>query len=124
MATNGSFHWNELMTRDAEAAKRFYGGHLGWALAAMDQGEGATYWVANVGQEPVAGIYQLGKDDQDTPESWFAYVAVTDPATALARPGGRAPREGGGVSDASRLPCRVSPPSPSSTTMPATRWAG
>ena len=93
MATNGSFYWNELMTRDAEAAKRFYGATLGWTFEAMDQGEGATYWVAKVGEESVAGIYQLGSDDQDTGEGWFAYVAVTDLPTALAR----ATSEGGEV---------------------------
>ena len=37
MATNGTFHWNELMTRNAEAAKRFYGATLGWTFEAMDQ---------------------------------------------------------------------------------------
>ena len=94
MATNGTFHWNELMTRNAEAAKRFYGATLGWTFEAMDQDGGApTYWVAQVGGEPVAGIFQLGKDDQDTDEGWFAYVAVTDLSTALAR----ATSEGGEV---------------------------
>jgi predicted enzyme related to lactoylglutathione lyase len=93
MAANGNFHWNELMTRDATAAKRFYGATLGWTFEAMEPGEGATYWVANVGGQPVAGIYQLGADDKDTPEGWFAYVAVTDLSTALAR----ATSEGGEV---------------------------
>ena len=45
------------------------------------------------GGEPVAGIFQLGNDDQDTDEGWFAYVAVTDLSTALAR----ATSEGGEV---------------------------
>ena len=93
MATNGSFYWNELMTRDAEAAKRFYGATLGWTFEAMDQGGGATYWLAKVGAESVAGIYQLGNDDQGTAEGWFAYVAITDLSTALAR----ATSEGGEV---------------------------
>ena len=39
MATNGSFYWNELMTRDAEAAKKFYGATLGWTFEAMEQGD-------------------------------------------------------------------------------------
>jgi len=93
MATNGSFYWNELMTHDAEAAKKFYGATLGWTFEAMDQGEGATYWVAKVGDESVAGIYSIGADDQDTGEGWFAYVAVNDLSTALAR----ATSEGGQV---------------------------
>jgi predicted enzyme related to lactoylglutathione lyase len=93
MFTNGSFYWNELMTRDAEAAKRFYGETLGWTFEAMDQGEGAAYWVGKVGDESVAGIYQIAADDQETGEGWFAYVAVNDLPTALAR----ATSEGGEV---------------------------
>jgi len=94
MWSNGSFYWNELMTRDAEAAKRFYGGTLGWTFEAMEaEGGPVTYWVAKVGDEAVAGIYQLGSDDEGTSEGWFAYVAVKDLSTALAR----ATSEGGEV---------------------------
>src|SRR5436305_14039440 len=85
MATNGGFYWNELMTRDAEAAKKFYGATLGWTFEAMEQGEGATYWVAKVGDESVAGIYTLEPDDQENGEGWFAYVAVRDLCGALDR---------------------------------------
>ena len=56
MATNGSFNWNELMVRDVEAAKRFYGATLGWTFEAMEGGDGPTYWIAKVGDESVAGI--------------------------------------------------------------------
>jgi len=93
MATNGSFYWNELMTKDAEGAKKFYGATLGWTFESMDQGEGATYWIAKVGDESVAGIYTIDANDQETGEGWFAYVAVNDLATALAR----ATSEGGAV---------------------------
>jgi predicted enzyme related to lactoylglutathione lyase len=95
MATNGSFYWNELMTRDAEAAKKFYGATLGWTFEAMDQ-DGSTYWIAKVGDESVAGIYTIEANDQETSEGWFAYVAVTDLSTALARAttgGGQVVRE-------------------------------
>src|SRR5262249_51746319 len=78
MAANGSFYRNELMTRDAEAAKKFYGATLGWTFEPMGQGEGATYWVAKVGEESVAGIYTIEPNDQDTGEGWFCYVAVDD----------------------------------------------
>jgi predicted enzyme related to lactoylglutathione lyase len=92
MATNGSFYWNELMTRDAEKAKNFYGATLGWTFEPMDGG-GPTYWVAKVGDESVAGIYSIDASDQETGEGWFAYVAVNDLSTALAR----ATSEGGEV---------------------------
>lgn len=94
MATNGSFYWNELMTRDAEAAKKFYGATLGWTFEPMEQGEGPpSYWLAKVGEEVVAGIYTIDGNDQDTNEGWFCYVAVDDLAGALAR----ATMEGGEV---------------------------
>ncbi len=32
MWSHGSFYWNELMTRDVEAAKKFYGLDAGLAL--------------------------------------------------------------------------------------------
>ena len=90
MFQDASFYWNELMTRDAEAAKKFYGATLGWTFEAM---EGAAYWVAKVGDESVAGIYQMGADDDENDQGWFAYVAVTVLSTALAR----ATSEGGEV---------------------------
>src|SRR4029079_11603388 len=93
MATNGSFYWNELMTRDAEAAKKFYGATLGWTFEPMEQGEGATYGVAKVGEESVAGIYTIEPNDEETGEGWFCYVAVDDLSGALAR----ASMEGGEV---------------------------
>jgi predicted enzyme related to lactoylglutathione lyase len=95
MWSNGSFYWNELMTRDAEAAKRFYGATLGWTFEPMQSEGGPTnYWVAKSGDEPVAGIMQLdGTDDAEASEGWFGYVAVKDLSTALAR----ATSEGGAV---------------------------
>ena len=32
---HGTFHWNELRTRDAERAKRFYQDTVGWSFEAM-----------------------------------------------------------------------------------------
>ena len=43
MWANGSFYWNELMTRDAEAAKRFYGATLGWTFEPMAVGGRADH---------------------------------------------------------------------------------
>jgi predicted enzyme related to lactoylglutathione lyase len=86
MATHGSFYWNELMTRDAEAAKRFYGAALGWVFEPMEPTDNPTYWVAKVDGEAVAGILQMeGPDYADASEGWFGYVAVKDLPTALAR---------------------------------------
>jgi predicted enzyme related to lactoylglutathione lyase len=86
MWTNGSFYWNELMTRDAEKAKQFYGAALGWTFEPMESADSPTYWVAKSADQPVAGILTMqGPDFEDATEGWFAYVAVADLSTALAR---------------------------------------
>ena len=40
MTTHGHFHWNELVTRDVEKAKKFYGGTIGWTFDAMPMPDG------------------------------------------------------------------------------------
>ena len=52
--THGKFYWNELMTRDVERDKKFYGDTLGWTFDGMPMPQG-TYWVANIGGQPVGG---------------------------------------------------------------------
>ena len=39
---HGHFWWNELMTRDVEGAKAFYGDLVGWRFEGMPM-EGGTY---------------------------------------------------------------------------------
>ena len=53
--SHGSFYWNELMTRDAEKAKKFYASTIGWTFEAMQMPDG-TYWVAKSGDVPVGGL--------------------------------------------------------------------
>ena len=78
METHGTFYWNELMTHDAEAAKRFYGKVLGWTFDAMPMPDG-TYWVAKVGDRPVGGFFPMsGPHFANVPEHWVPYVAVDD----------------------------------------------
>ena len=47
MASHGHFHWNELLTRDVERAKKFYQDTIGWSFSAMPM-ENGTYWLAMV----------------------------------------------------------------------------
>jgi len=78
MTAHGNFHWNELMTRDAEKAKTFYGDCIGWTFDAM-QMENGTYWVAKQGDKPVGGIFPLqGPQFDGVPEGWMPYLAVDD----------------------------------------------
>jgi predicted enzyme related to lactoylglutathione lyase len=76
---HGSFHWNELRTRDAERAKRFYADTIGWTFEAMATPDGHTYWVAMQDGKPVAGLFPLTSPHFDeVPESWMSFLAVDD----------------------------------------------
>jgi uncharacterized protein len=84
MTAHGHFHWNELMTRDIERAKKFYADTLGWTYEAIQSPDGSTYWVASAEGQPVAGIFDLNGPEYDgVPESWMAYIAVDDIDTRL-----------------------------------------
>ena len=75
---HGKFYWNELMTRDVEKAKKFYAEAMGWSFEAMP-GDGGTYWIAKMGNEPVGGLFDIsGREYQGVPESWIPYIAVDD----------------------------------------------
>lgn len=78
---HGVFVWNEYMTRDVEGTKDFYQKTIGWEFEGMPMGEDATYWIAKVGAESVAGIMAMPKDDpkfEHVPDHWFAYLEVDD----------------------------------------------
>jgi predicted enzyme related to lactoylglutathione lyase len=72
------FNWNELMTHDAERAKKFYGKAFGWRFEPMAMGP-LTYWVAKLGEQSVGGIFPMqGADFAGMPDQWIPYVAVAD----------------------------------------------
>ena len=76
---HGTFVWNELLTRDVDAAKRFYATLVGWTFQAMPMPEGGTYWVAEIDGKPVAGIMAMPPNMPATvPPHWFEYVEVDD----------------------------------------------
>lgn len=85
-ASHGKFCWNELMTRDVERAKRFYGDTIGWSFDAMPMADGGTYWCAMQDGQPVAGIFPLDTPEFDgVPESWMSYLAVDDVDKRIAK---------------------------------------
>jgi hypothetical protein len=75
--SHGTFHWNELMTRDIERAKRFYGDTIGWRFEPMKMADGRTYWCAMEHGRPIAGLFPLDAPEFDgVPEGWMSYLAV------------------------------------------------
>lgn len=77
--SHGRFHWNERLTRDAEAAKRFYSDTIGWTFERMSTLDNKPYWIAKMGDHAVAGIFDTsGPEFVGVPEAWMAYLAVDD----------------------------------------------
>jgi uncharacterized protein len=78
----GAWTWNNLMSRDPDAAERFYGAVFGWSRL---QPEGAPDFIWNwqlEGQrwpEGLAGLMAMGSDmPAEAPPHWQVYLAVPD----------------------------------------------
>src|SRR5438552_4053891 len=83
---HGRFHWNELRTRDAERAKKFYQATIGWTFEATLTPDGRTYWLAMSGGVPVAGLFPMDLPKFDgVPESWMSFLAVDDVDARVAK---------------------------------------
>jgi predicted enzyme related to lactoylglutathione lyase len=104
---HGTVNFNGLNTRDAEAAKAFYGAVFGWRT--LELGGGVEMWrlngygdhleeiqpgtrdaVENVGgpegfADVVAALNPIGDDQPDTPAHWSVTFAVDDADAAAAR---------------------------------------
>jgi uncharacterized protein len=76
----GALAWNELNTRDVEAAKAFYGAAFGWGFEEMKMGENETYTMINLDGSPVGGILDMVERGvpEEIPAHWLAYFAVED----------------------------------------------
>ena len=89
-----TLNWNELATRDIDAAKAFYGAVFGWG-GQTQAFEGTTYTMWTVGDRPVGGMIQM--NDQwpaRHPPHWMVYIAVADvdaTAAKVAELGGTVP---------------------------------
>ena len=73
--TPGKFCWNELLTPDVEAAKKFYGELFGWTFESMPMPDG-EYIFGKSGDEPRSGMMQIQKEWGEVPPHWMSYVAV------------------------------------------------
>jgi uncharacterized protein len=83
---HGTFYWNELRTRDAERAMRFYRDTIGWTFERSSTPDGTPYWLAIEGGRPVAGLFELTSPRFDgVPESWIAFLAVDDVDTRVVK---------------------------------------
>jgi predicted enzyme related to lactoylglutathione lyase len=85
----GSWTWNQLITRNLEGAKEFYGRVFGWDVRQVEEAPpDSPYWMWQVeGQkweEGIAGMMSIGDEmPADTPPHWQVYFAVENAEAAL-----------------------------------------
>lgn len=72
----GHFIWHELLSKDVEAAKRFYGQLFGWKTTSFDLGLHGQYTLFLDGDRPAAGMASL--THRWVPSNWTPYVYCDD----------------------------------------------
>jgi uncharacterized protein len=83
--------WNELNTRDPEAAKVFYGAVFGWEFEERQFQTGAYISIRN-GDGNAGGVLDMrGRVPEEVPPHWLAYFAVDDADATVEKA-----KEGGG----------------------------
>jgi uncharacterized protein len=71
----GDFCWNELVTTNVPAAKKFYSSLLGWKTRPFDKGM-ADYTVIQKGKTGMGGIMKNPKSG--SPAQWIPYMLVAN----------------------------------------------
>lgn len=81
----GDYIWYELLTRDAEAAQKFYGSVLGWTFTDSGQPD-IDYRIIHAGPHPVGGLMAITQEmaDHGARPTWLGYIAVDDVDTTVA----------------------------------------
>jgi predicted enzyme related to lactoylglutathione lyase len=83
----GTWNWNNLMTRDLDAAKDFYGEVFGWTATHNDEAPDFV-WMWQVDDqrwpEGCAGLMEMGSDvPADAPPYWQVYLMVENADEAI-----------------------------------------
>jgi predicted enzyme related to lactoylglutathione lyase len=90
----GALCWNELTTRDVEAATRFYEAAFGWRGETTEYGS-TTYTEWKLGERAIGGMIRMNDEwPADVPAHWMVYFAVEDAdaaATKVEELGGTVP---------------------------------
>jgi predicted enzyme related to lactoylglutathione lyase len=75
-----SVTWNELNTRDPEAAQEFYAAVFGWQAEMSDEGGVGYVMFTRADGSRVAGMMDIGRTEMpdEIPAHWLVYFAVAD----------------------------------------------
>lgn len=76
LAVPGRVCWNELLTTDDAAARRFYEAMFGWTTTSADMGPMGSYHTFNLGEAKVGGL--MKHPMPGAPSCWQAYFYVED----------------------------------------------
>jgi predicted enzyme related to lactoylglutathione lyase len=74
--TPGKVIWYELLTEDAETARRFYKGLFGWSFDAWPGAKG--YEVVRLDGKPIAGLAEIKGEDEPEESIWLVSISVAD----------------------------------------------
>ena len=81
-----SLSWNELNTRDPDAAKDFYRAVFGWDGRSQDMGMGEYVTFHRPDDTGVAGMIDMrGRIPDEVPAHWMVYFAVADTDATIAK---------------------------------------
>jgi uncharacterized protein len=81
----GAFCWNELATRDPQAAQDFYSALLGWEIEPSES-SGPPYWMIKNAGRWNGGMRQIGDELRpEVPAHWLVYFAVESVADTVER---------------------------------------
>jgi uncharacterized protein len=72
----GMFVWNDLLTKDLAASRKFYESLLGWTFREQTR-DGRAYLIAEIGGTPVAGLLDV-HDLKDADPQWVSFMSVPD----------------------------------------------
>jgi len=81
----GRFGWNELLTSDVEASKKFYGELFGWESETKAIAPGWDYTLFKKGDAMVGGMFGITPEMGPIPPHWLSYVMCADIEADLAK---------------------------------------
>ena len=80
-----TYSWNELMTRDIDAALAFYADVFGWSYEAMEMSSGTYHVIAGGDSGGLGAMMAMPPEMPDeVPNHWGVYFMVADIASSTA----------------------------------------
>ncbi len=79
----GCMSWNELQTRDPEAAGDFYGGLFGWKPRPIEEDGKVVYTTIENGDNQNGGFMPMTEEHGDAPSFWLPYFTVPSRDAAI-----------------------------------------